>query len=192
MFNVYQWQCTSVRWEHWRQELVFKEKDWAQWKTSFIESWSPVDPGWTWLILIIWMWFTHPRGSTLNSHNFHKRSFDLKRVHWTILFWTITVIYQDRTYIPSTRNMLHIVLGAQAWGDMAEVQLFGDYLNLHGYSIAARGGGMTEEGRGRVRRPGGMRGSEKRWQDQRTQEEERTREREESRGEERSHHHGLG
>lgn len=35
--------------------------------------------------------------------------------------------------------MLHIVLWAQAWGDMAEVHLFGDYLNLHGYSIAARG-----------------------------------------------------
>lgn len=42
------------------------------------------------------------------------------------------------TYIPSTRNMLHIVLGAQARGDVAEVQLFGDYLNLYGGSIAAR------------------------------------------------------
>lgn len=56
------------------------------------------------------------------------------------------------TYIPSTRNMLDIVLGAQAWGDVAEVHLFGDYLNLHGHSIAARGERRAREGKGRHKR----------------------------------------
>ena len=55
------------------------------------------------------------------------------------------------TYIPSTRNMLDIVLGAQAWGDVAEVHLFGDYLNLHGHSIAARGERRAREGKGKGR-----------------------------------------
>lgn len=32
---------------------------------------------------------------------------------------------------------------------MAEVQLFGDYLNLHGHSIAARGGQESRGWRGR-------------------------------------------
>lgn len=32
---------------------------------------------------------------------------------------------------------------------MAEVQLFGDYLNLYGHSIAARGGKERREGEGR-------------------------------------------
>lgn len=35
------------------------------------------------------------------------------------------------TYISSTRNMLDIVLRATSGGDMAEVQLFVDYLNLN-------------------------------------------------------------
>lgn len=60
----------------------------------------------------------------------------------------------DSTYIPSTRNMLHIVLGAQARCDVAEVQLFGDYLNLYGHSIAARG----EQRRAREKRGGDDRG----------------------------------
>lgn len=60
----------------------------------------------------------------------------------------------DSTYIPSTRNVLHIVLGAQARCDVAEVQLFGDYLNLYGHSIAARG----EQRRVREKRGGDDRG----------------------------------
>lgn len=35
------------------------------------------------------------------------------------------------TYIPSTWNMLDIVLGATSGGDMAEIQLFVDDLNLN-------------------------------------------------------------
>lgn len=38
------------------------------------------------------------------------------------------------TYIPSARNVLHIVLGAQAGAHVAEVHLFGDYLNLRGHT----------------------------------------------------------
>lgn len=51
---------------------------------------------------------------------------------------------------------------------MAEVQLFGDYLNLYEHSIAARGGTRAEEGRGWEGRGGGdIRGSK------RTEEEEK-------------------
>lgn len=58
------------------------------------------------------------------------------------------------TYIPSTRNVLHIVLGAQARGDVAEVHLFGDYLNLHGHGIAARRSGAEGGGSGGHQRGG--------------------------------------
>lgn len=58
------------------------------------------------------------------------------------------------TYIPSTRNVLHIVLGAQARGDVAEVHLFGDYLNLHGHAIAARRSGTEGGGSGGHQRGG--------------------------------------
>lgn len=44
--------------------------------------------------------------------------------------------------------MLHIILGAQAGRDVAEVQFFGDYLNLYGHSIAARGEGEQRRARG--------------------------------------------
>lgn len=51
------------------------------------------------------------------------------------------------TYIPSARNVLHIVLGAQAGAHVAEVHLFGDYLNLRGHTAERR-----EEWRTRRRR----------------------------------------
>lgn len=35
------------------------------------------------------------------------------------------------TYIPSPGDMFDIILGATSGGDMAEVQLFVDYLNLN-------------------------------------------------------------
>lgn len=51
--------------------------------------------------------------------------------------------------------MLHIVLGAQAGAHVAEVHLFGDYLNLHGHTAERReewrtpggggGGGVKEK-----------------------------------------------
>ena len=51
------------------------------------------------------------------------------------------------TYFPSSRDMLHIVLGAQTRRYMAEVQFFGDYLNLHKYSTAGKSrGGVTTRG----------------------------------------------
>lgn len=42
------------------------------------------------------------------------------------------------TYIPTTRDMLDIVLGTQARCNMAVVHLFGDYLNLQ-HSMAGTG-----------------------------------------------------
>lgn len=45
---------------------------------------------------------------------------------------------------------------------MAEVQLFGDYLNLHGHSIAARGEKRTEQGRDRYDMRGRVRERPKR------------------------------
>lgn len=44
------------------------------------------------------------------------------------------------TYVPSTRNMFDIVLGAQARSHVTVVHFFGDYLNLQ-HSTAGRGGG---------------------------------------------------
>lgn len=66
------------------------------------------------------------------------------------------------TYIPSTRDMLHIVLGAQAGAHVAEVHLFGDYLNLCEHTAERReewrapGGGGVEEKKSptRVRKEG--------------------------------------
>lgn len=42
------------------------------------------------------------------------------------------------TYIPTTRDMLDIVLGTQPRCNMAVVHLFGDYLNLQ-HSMAGTG-----------------------------------------------------
>lgn len=58
------------------------------------------------------------------------------------------------TYIPSTRNVLHIVLGAQACADVTEVQFLGDYLNLNGAGTAAGDGQGSGSGRVEVIREG--------------------------------------
>lgn len=42
--------------------------------------------------------------------------------------------------------MLHIVLGAQAGAHVAEVDLFGDYLNLRGHTAERREGGVETPG----------------------------------------------
>lgn len=48
------------------------------------------------------------------------------------------------TYVPSSRNMFDIVLGAQARSHVTVVQFFGDYLNLQ-HSTAGREGRDTRE-----------------------------------------------
>lgn len=50
----------------------------------------------------------------------------------------------DVTYVPSSRNMFDIVLGAQARSHVTVVQFFGDYLNLQ-HSTAGREGRDTRE-----------------------------------------------
>lgn len=68
---------------------------------------------------------------------------------------------------------------------MAEVHLFGDYLNLHGHSIAARGWKRAREGRGVT--PEGRGGEGKRKEEnkrrQRWGEDMRIKKKEKSRGE---------
>ena len=50
------------------------------------------------------------------------------------------------TYVASSRDMLDIVFGAAARGDVAEVQFFVDYLNLRD-STAAQGQVVTRDER---------------------------------------------
>lgn len=57
------------------------------------------------------------------GHNGHREK-------WLCLFGDDYTACSNVTYVPSTRNMFHIILGAQARRDVTVVHFFGEYLNL--------------------------------------------------------------
>lgn len=97
---------------------------------------------------LIWEWIWQRFSPLFLVHKWRKRLIvGSERIMWHSDCVCLNDGYtacSDVTYVPSTRHMFDIVLGAQARSHVTVVQFFGDYLNLQ-HSTAGREGRDTRE-----------------------------------------------